>query len=223
MKRNIITLILLSLTVVFGQMTKLDSLENKMVDLALANYPAFKVNELKVKSAKKDITISKSVWADNLVGQYNLSEANIDPSARAGTNAQNSFYPRYLVGLRLTLGMFVKNPLNTQKAKFDYQIAQLEREQQKLLLKNEVKRRFRIYSAKKENFILRKQLTDEAKSQLNVATKRYNNKEITYDEYFRQSTNYLSLRESLNLAESEVYVSKYDLEELVGIDITGLE
>lgn len=223
MKRNIITLILLSLTVVFGQMTKLDSLESKMVDLAMANYPAFKVNELKVKSAKKDIGISKAVWGENLVAQYNLNEANINPAATQGTSAVNSFYPKYLVGLRLTLGMFFKNPMNTQKAKFDYQIAQLEREQQKLLLKNEVKRRFRIYSAKKENFILRKQLTDEAKSQLNVATKRYNNKEITYDEYFRQSTNYLSLRESLNLAESEVYVSKYDLEELVGVDITGLE
>src|SRR6478752_5118795 len=101
MKRSVITLILLSLTFVFAQNARLDSLENIMVDLALANYPAFKVNELRVRSAKKDIAISKSVWGENVVAQYNLNEANINPAATQGTSSANTFYPKYLVGLRL--------------------------------------------------------------------------------------------------------------------------
>lgn len=201
----------------------LDALEQKMVDLAMANYPVFRANELRVKSAEKDISIAKTAWAENFIAQLNLTEAHINPSSVANTTSANAFFPRYLVGVRFTFGTLFKTPLTIQKAKFEHEIAQKEMEQQKILLRHEVKRRFRIYIAKKENFILRKQLTDEAKSQLNVVTKRYNNKEVPYDEYFKQSMNVLSLRESLNVAESEVFISKYDLEELVGTDITGLE
>ncbi|HTF81964.1 MAG TPA: TolC family protein [Cytophagales bacterium] len=225
MKRRIKIILMLCTAVsyTYSQSDKLDSLESKLVDLALANYPTYKVSELRVKSVHKDIGIARSAWGENFIAQLNLTEAHIDPSSTAGTSGATAFYPRYLVGMRVTLGTFFKTPLTIKKAKFEHEIALKEMEQQKILIKHEVKRRFRIYIAKRENLLLRKQLTDEAKSQLNIVTKRYNNKEVPYEEYFQQSTNYLTLQESLNIAESEVYVSKYDLEELVGVDINGLE
>lgn len=92
-----------------------------------------------------------------------------------------------------------------------------------IALEHEVKRRYRLYVAKKENLFLRKQLVEETKSQLNITTKKYNNKEITYEEYAKLNLNYISLKETLNISESEMYVAKYNLEELIGVDIDSIK
>lgn len=209
--------ILLVTTLFFGtlvaQNVNYDQIEEKVVEQALQTNPTLKISALKTEIAHKEIGIARSAWAEQIVGQVNFNEANINPSA---TNGANLFYPRYLVGLRVTLGTFFKVPLQTQKAKLSEQIATKEGEIAQNEFRAEVKRRFRLCVAQRHNFLLRKRMTDEFQIQLNVITKKYNNKEVTFDEYFKITSQFVTTQELLNTAEAQMYVAKYNLEEIVG-------
>lgn len=200
--------------------TKLDSLEKKLVNLALSNNSLISMGKLKVSSAHKDVELAKNSWGEQVVGQINLNESHFNDAA---TNGLNLYYPLYLIGFRWSLSSFLKTPLTIKKAKIDEQIIVKDNEIQKQNLIYEVKRRFRIYVAKKDNLLLRKQLVDEAKSQLNIVSKKYNNKEVTFEEYLKMSNSYITLKESLNITESEMFVAKYNLEELVGVDVDNID
>lgn len=125
-------------------MTKL---RKKVVQLAVQNNRTIEINKLKESSAHKDVQLAKSNWGDVLVGQYNLNEANINPSS---TNGMNIYYPKYLVGLRVSLSTFLKNPITVKKSKIEEEIVQHTSEMETIALEHEVKRRYRLYVAKKK-------------------------------------------------------------------------
>ena len=89
------------------------SFEERLVQLAWRNHPSNRVVTQKVEFAQSLRAKARWSWLDNIFveGNYNefTGDGDVDDLARA-------FYPRYNVGVRLPLSIFVQAPLSAQAA-----------------------------------------------------------------------------------------------------------
>jgi outer membrane protein TolC len=187
-----------------------------LFELAWENYPQNKVKELQAVKAHYHLNHTKLSWTKDVVAQFNLNEANIDPSSTAGVNI---FYPKYVVGLRLNLGTFVLTPLEAKQAKQDLNIAVQEIDLQKTLIKNEVAKRVHAYRLSKMLLKVRTQANEESSTMMNIVKQKFQRNEIGFEEYNKANIENLKLLEGKLNIESAYYVAKTDLETLIGVKL----
>src|SRR5690606_22628995 len=85
------------------------SFDEKLVQLAWRNNPSNRIVEENIRIAQKEKAIASWSWLDNIYAVGNLNEFTLE-----GTNLERQiFYPRYNFGVRLSLGTFVKTPLES--------------------------------------------------------------------------------------------------------------
>ena len=122
-------------------------ISEKLVRLAWKNFPANEVAQHEIIKAKHNIGVAGSSWLNLITLQGNLNEFNIDPSSNPNPN---TFYPRYNVGITIPLGIFMETPNNMKIAKENLKIQELNLNEQKLVIRGEVLRRYQDYLNAKE-------------------------------------------------------------------------
>jgi outer membrane protein TolC len=85
--------------------------------------------------ARQDNKVSKWRWLDDIYANGNLNEYTINQSQDAVTN---NFFPRYNFGIRVSLGTFVTTPMNVRTTQLRLENAELEVNERKLLVREEV-------------------------------------------------------------------------------------
>lgn len=200
----------------------LDSTEyvmNLFYELAWQNYPLNSVKQHNETKAYYNMKHTQFAWTDDIISQFNLNEANINPAATGGINL---FYPRYLFGVRLTLGTPILRPLAAKRAKEEYKAAMAETDLQKALLRSEVARRAEQYRLAKRLLKIKTQAFEESSSMLILAKKRFQKNEISYEEYNRFNLANFSMMESMYAAEAQHNITKTELEVLIGAKLEDL-
>ncbi|MFQ3576672.1 MAG: TolC family protein [Cytophagales bacterium] len=192
---------------------------NLFFELAWQNYP---LNSVKKHNETKAYYIMKHTqfaWTDDIISQFNLNEANIDPAATGGINL---FYPRYLFGVRFTLGTPILRPLAAKRAKEEYKAAMAETDLQKSLLRSEVARRAEQYRLAKRLLKIKTQAYEESNTMLILAKKKFQKNEITYEEYNQFNLSNLTMLENMYAAEAQHIITKTELEVLIGAKLEDL-
>lgn len=227
MKRNMRLLLIASLFAfaheVSAQFAMVDSttiLTDRLYELAWENYPSNRMKEHNASKAYYNFKHAQWSWTDDLIAQFNLNEANIDPSS---TGASNPFFPKYIFGLRISLGSFVLTPLEAKRAKEEYNVALSDVDLQRILIRNEVVKRIQAYKLSKNMLRVKTQVLDESQTLLKVIKQKFQNNEIPFDEYNKASMSNLQVMEAKYTAEAEYVVAKSELETLVGAKLETLK
>ncbi len=212
---------------IFFNYEKLD----KYIQLAIENNPSGRISELKSLAALQDIKLAKYNWTNNLAGTLNLNENNayswgIGPPNRNpdGSVMTNSFFPRYLVSLKVPLGVFVLTPMEVKKATQLYKISLEEKENQHIGLVNEVTKRYQNYIIRQKSLLIKLEAETKLHTLYGLISKNSNTKEIVAME--KEAQTFAAYSQSLelrNIAEAELRMAKFDLEQIIGTKIENVK
>ncbi len=220
MKIYILIFLISTITLAQNNEQPYEYMEEKLVKLALENYPKIKALEHNTEAAIANFKLTRLSWSEQIIGQFNINEATINPSS---TQGESNFYPRYLFGLRLTLGNFIRIPLQSKMAKEQVKTSLSEYDMQVQFIKNETKRRYSMYVSKYENFKLRAQALADMQTIYKISTTKFEKGDIKYDEFSKIKSDFLQMQETKNIAEAEYRISKYNVEEMVGVALETID
>jgi len=193
----------------------------RLVQIAWANNPTVQILNHQVKAAEYGKKIAARNFLNTISATGNLTEYNINPPSTS--NIYPSFYPRYNFAMSVNLGYIFTDPIKVKRAQEETAIAVENINSRKLALRAEVLRRYQIYETNRR-------LRDIQASQ-EVNTRNFYNKAKDKFEKIENATvsefyEYTSAEENENnkkaqllVAERELYLSKVDLEELLGVKL----
>lgn len=196
--------------------------EEKLVQLAWQNYPSSEIYSSRVAIARKNISLEKFSWTDDIRASFNFNQRNIQDGLMNDDPVGN-FYPWYNFGIGLSIGSFVNTPLRTGIAKDNLDIAMASLNQQKLSLRAEVLKRYKDYQLKVELLKIRTQAVEDAYSTHLLITRDFENGVATLEEFIGSAAAYNSTLESKLIAETDVLASKITLEEMIGVKFEEID
>lgn len=222
---KIVSLIILGTTMSWAQNVDYNSIilpdgiedigmEEKLVRLAWKNYPANEAAKREVLKAKHNIGVAGSNWLSSITISGNLNEFNIDPAAAPNNN---NFFPRYNVGIRMPLGIFMETPRKIKIAKEDYKISELNLNQLKLTLRAEVLKRYQNYLSAKELLKIDSEAENDAYNSYLLIEKQFQSGEVNVSQFMQTSKIYNDQRAKRIVSEANYAISIIEIEELVGV------
>lgn len=186
----------------------------RLVQLAWQNNPQNSIVKNNVTIAEKQLNQAKVFWLGKIRIAGNVNEFTLDPE-----NARSEFYPRYNFGLMFTLDDFTNGAAIKKISQAQLLNAQEEVNSQKLAIRGEVLRRYEIYKLNLEKFKIQNEATEDAYSNYLRTEQRFKNGEIDMVEFNRSTSLYNSEKINKLTVESELSISKINLEELIGVDL----
>jgi outer membrane protein TolC len=185
--------------------------EEYLVGLALRNNPNLAEFAAKMKDAEARIGLANRRWLNGVT----LNGGGQTSNQIVFVNGQ-AIFPGYNVGLGLSLGPLFehKNSIKQQKANQDLVIAQqkvFEAELRRMTLTA-----YRIVLMNIEIYSARLQAVETATANRALIQELFSSNQAEFDELNGAETTYFGALEKLSMAEAEIAISKYELEELVG-------
>lgn len=186
----------------------------RLVQLAWQNNPQNSIVKNNVTIAEKELNQAKVFWLSKVRIAGNVNEFTLDPN-----NERSEFYPRYNFGLMFTLDDFTNGAAIKKISQAQLMNAQEEVNSQKLVIRGEVLRRYEVYKLNLEKFKIQNEATEDAYSNYLRTEQRFKNGEIDMVEFNRSTSQYNSEKINKLTVESELSISKINLEELIGVDL----
>jgi outer membrane protein TolC len=189
----------------------------KLVQLAWANNPENQILHHQVNAAVYGEKIAKRNFLNQVQATGNLNEFIISPPATASQFP--IFFPRYNFGATLSLGNIFSDPIKVKRAKEETAIAIQQVNSRKLTLRAEVLRRYQMYLTNKELLKVQADALEDASSSFSLAEQKFKNGEATIVD-FNSALENLNIRKTQKItAERDFYISKIDIEELIGVKL----
>ncbi len=233
MKKLIITFLLSQITlVIYAQRIDYNtiilpksaegiSFPERLVQLAWQNNPANRIVEYQTEVSKREVTLARWDWLNNIGFQGNLNEFVLDNSSTNDLQAQ--FFPKYNIFATISLGTFVKTPTEIKKRKYAEYVSQEEVKQQKLAIRAEVLRRYYNYQTNKELFNIEVQALEDSRSTYDLFEQKFQNGEATLAEYNTALGYYNGQRSKKIMAQGNLNQAKATLEEIIGVKIEDVQ
>ncbi len=196
--------------------------EEKLVRLAWENHPVNEIYRTQVNLAEKNVMLSKWSWLTNVKASYNLNEFTINPNAgQTDTGAEGRLiaYPRYNIGIGISLGDILTTPTNVYVAKEEYKIAEHTLNAHKLQVRMEVLERYYQYQLASQLMQIRSEENEEAYANFLLMSEKFKNGEVTLDEYNKMATVYNTARATLAQQDAQLKIEKTKLEALIGVKL----
>lgn len=196
------------------------TIEEKLVQLAWKNNPISHVSNNNLQIAKHNINLAGASWINNIRLTGNVNEFVIDPGSDQFNRAQ--FFPLYNISASFALGDFISNPQNVKIAKLEYQNELENINQQKLLIRAEVLRRFYEYQTTKKILDLESELTENALNTFSLIEEQFLNGETSIEKYNEAYKAHKSQQITLENIKNQLKNVEINIEELIGIDLESL-
>lgn len=193
--------------------------EEKLIQLAWRNHPSNKIVQENVNIAQKDKAIATWSWLDNIYAVGNLNEFTV----AGAPDDRQLFFPRYNFGVRLSLGMFVKTPLENRLAESRMVNAEHQVNEKKLLLRAEVLIQLERLKENYKLLKLQQNLNEQYYQMYKQVEKKFQANEISLDKLQTSQENYFAQNKSLITIESKFNQEKYALEALLGLSLDEIE
>ena len=206
-----------------------NNFEERLIQLAWKNHPSNKMVQDNVFVAEKEKRLAKWRWLDDIYANGNLNEftlkkqATDDGTTGTGTLNQNLFYPRYNIGLRLSLGTFFNIPVQTKIASGKLSYAEHEVDQKKLTVREEILGNVAKLKQYYKFIKLRKQIREDFFTMYKDAEKKFSTGEITIERYRTALQAYYDQSEQVVEAQTNFDGIRYALESLIGVELTEVE
>ena len=197
---------------------KARELPEYLVQLAWLNSPDGAIALEEVKNAKDDAKNVRKEWTRDVQATFNLNEANLrSRKSKNDTLDNNLFFPRYNFGVSLNLYSVLSQKTKSQISKREINIAEHRVNQRKLAIRAEVLSRYAQFKLAKEVYKTRALAEQEMNANFILMEQSFKTDEATFEQYTLASTSYYQAQESRIRAETEVQLSKFRLEEMLGL------
>lgn len=196
------------------------SFEERLVQLAWNNHPSNMIKLKNISIAKQEVKISKSRWLDDIYASGNLNEYTINPSP---VGVPNNFFPRYNFGIRVSLGTFVITPMNVRASKLRMENAELEVDEKKLLVREQVLSALEKVKQFYKFLKLREQVTEDLLMMYKDAEKKFSIGEVDIEKYRASVQSYYAQAEKVAEAEANFNSAKIALEGMLGVSLNDID
>ncbi len=192
----------------------------KLIDTAKANYPKVKSYQNRINIADNTIAKTKTALlnAVTLSYIYQPGQITVDP-----VNPSTSYFKGLQAGLFLNLGTIIAQPYQMRQAKQELLIAHHEQDEYLINLATEVKKRYYVYIQRVAELKLQLNALQDAENSYKDIKYKFEKGEETF-ENFNKSQSDLSNRKVVKIqAEANVFLSKADVEELLGTKLENIK
>lgn len=187
---------------------------NKLVDIAWANYPNNRVLESRIEITKTDVKKEAWSWLNALNFSYTYY-----PDFLNSADQTNTLPSRVGIGVTVNIGTIFSLPMRVSQAKENLKISENNLASQYLNIRYEVQRRYYTYISKLRLYKSRMKRLEDSRSNLYMATRKFENGEIDLDLYNQALAGYNMNKELVIDSETGMYVDKASLEELIKIKL----
>lgn len=191
------------------------TIEEKLVQTAWQNYPANDAVVNRETAARKNVTLTRWAWTNNLRVFYNVNDRTLEDN-QVGI-------PQYGLGIGLNLGDLITVPVRTNIAKANHRVAKNAVDEQKLLIRREVLTRYYNYQSALAILRLVNEENEEVYTNYLVVSEKFKQSESTLEDYIAAEKNYHETRIKKISQENEARLAKLSLEEIIGVPIESLE
>lgn len=191
----------------------------KYINLAKQNYSLKKISEARKEVVKTSIPMAQMSYLDMFNGSYFYR-----PDKNTVIDVVNPYSVNgFQFGVTLNVGNFLQKPFAVKRAKAEYKVAQLEAEQNDVLVEMEVKRRYYDYLQQISLLKIAIRSAQDNKGVSENLRNKFEKGEITLDAY-----NLSRINQSVSdgeMVEAEVnYLKAKDLlEEIVGVKVSSVD
>jgi outer membrane protein TolC len=206
----------------FGQDKNLhprESVEEQLVGLAWKNSPASKVLPYKIQLAEKNSGLAQRSWLDAFKVQGNLNEFNLHPEQYGG---RNLYFPRYNFSVGFSLSDFVAVPRSIRSRKLGAEIARLDAEGQRILIRSDVLKRYNHYTSVKNRLVIQRKLESEIAVNLELARSKFNQGTETYEVLSGLTERYYTLQLATKEMEESLEEARLDIEAMIGVKLNTI-
>lgn len=193
-------------------------IEERLVRLAWENHPTGKIAVYNSEIAQKTFSQEKWSWFDRVKLQGNLNEFTLEPDRFE----RSEFFPRYNFSVAMSLGDFAIIPLQVKKRREELAISKLELENQKLLLKSEVLKKYNHFLSVRSQLNIQRKLETEIASNLELAKSRFNNNQLNYEALSTLSESHYDQQLRTILLEEALREAIVDVEMLIGVKLDSV-
>ncbi|MCD8739479.1 TolC family protein [Mucilaginibacter roseus] len=194
---------------------------DKLVNVARQNYPRVKSFQSRVDVAKANVSIASVSIFDALSLSYIYQPENVtvvDPS-----NPGTRFFQGLQLGVFINLGTILRTPMNIKRAKAERRVAESERDEYQLTLAAEVKRRYYLYIQRVGQLKTQTRAWQESENGIKDIEYRYKKGEATFETFNTAQVQLTQRRTQKIEAEANVFISKADLEEMLGDKLENIK
>ena len=195
--------------------TALTALEDRLLRTAWENYPENDAAMNREFAARKNVTLTRWAWTNNLRVFYNVNDRTLE-DVQVGQ-------PQYGLGIGLNLGDFITLPVRTNIAKANHRVAKNAVDEQKLYIRREVLTRYYNYQSALAILKVIDEENEEVYTNYLVISEKFKQGEATLDNYTMAEKNYHEIRIRKITQENEVKLARLNLEEMIGIPLETLE
>jgi outer membrane protein TolC len=192
----------------------------KLIDTAKANYP-------KVKSYQNHVNIASSVISQTRASLlsaitvsyvYQPGQTTIDP-----VSPSTSYFKGFQAGIFLNLGTIISQPYQVHQAKEQLQIAKNDQEEYLINLETEVKKRYYIYLQRVAELKLQINALQDVESSFKDIKYKFEKGEETFENLNKSQGELISHKTAKIQAETNLFLSKADIEELLGTKLENIK
>ena len=187
------------------------ALADKLVRIAWENYPENHASVNRQIAAKKNVTLTKWAWTNNLRVFYNVNDRTLE-DVQVGQ-------PQYGLGIGLNLGDFITLPVRTNIAKANHRVAENTVNQQKLYIRREVLTRYYNYRTALQILQVINEENEEVQTNYLVVSEKFKQGEASLDDFVVAERSYHAIRIRKISQENEVQLALLALEEMIGIPL----
>src|ERR1700761_5473851 len=191
-----------------------DTVLEKLISVAKANYPKVKSYQNRINIAKSNISKTKVSLSEALTVSYVYqpgTTATINP-----VTPTTSYFKGFQAGAFLNLGMILEHPYLVKQSKEELLIANNDQDEYMINLTTEVKKRYYMYIQRLGELKLQTTAVQDAENSLKDMRYKFEKGEESFSEYNKIQSDVNNHRLSKLQAEANLFSARADLEELLG-------
>lgn len=193
---------------------------NKLIDTAKKNYPRVRSYQNHINAANNNISKTKAGLFNALTVSYvyQPGTTTIDP-----VNPTTTYFKGFQAGVFLNVGALLAQPYLVHQAKEELLIAHNDQDEYFITLTTEVKKRYYMYVQRLAELKLQTKSVDDVGSSLKDIKYRFEKGEVTFDDYNKVQVQYSDHQQTKIQAETNLFIAKADLEELLGTKLENIK
>ena len=197
-----------------------DSFVDKLVNAALQYYPKVKSFQDRVDIANTTISRTKISVLDAVTVSYvyQPNTTTIDPN-----NPSTSYFRGFQTGVFLNVGTLLAKPSQVKQAKQELSVANHEQQDYIITITTEVKKRYYLYVQRLAELSLQNKSVQDVEGALKDVKYRFEKGEETFENYNKVQSDLNNHRLSKIQAESNLFIARADLEELLGTKLENVK
>lgn len=188
----------------------------KLIEVARVNYPKGKIYDAKIEGANQNIKGMKLSYLDVLSFSYLFNPRN---SLSISPIAQTS----YQFGFFASIGALAQKPSQIKRSRSELKAVEYEKQVFDLNLEAEVRQRYYTYVQKKVLLRIMGESLLDLESMLKLCRHRFEKGEETLDNYNKALLAYSNQKTASVMTESEIWITKSALEEMLGQKLENIK